>query len=378
MPGDISPQPRLLAKASSSDAAQAEVIGLDQEGRGVARVNGKVVFVDAALPGEHVELRPWRRKPRFDLANLTRILRASSLRVEPRCPHYERCGGCNLQHLDPRAQVAMKQRTLEENFQRIGKVQPDTLLAPIYGSDWGYRHRARLSIRMVPRKGGALVGFHERRTHLVVDMNSCDILASRVSALIGPLRSLISTLHLSTRIPQVEVAVGDESLALCLRVLDPLPERDRNLLQEFAEAQDIGIYVQPGGPASSYPVSETANRPLFYRLPEFDLRLEFRPRDFTQINHAINRVLVRRAVALLEPLGGQRVMDLFCGLGNFALALARRGADVFGVEGSMDLVKQAAGNAAANGLGEHASFICADLTRDPATLFKQLGAFDAV
>ena len=374
MPGDASPRLPPLATLHPAEAVQAEVVALDQEGRGVARVGGKVVFIDGALPGECVELKVWRRKRRFDLANLTCIQRESSLRVRPRCPHYERCGGCNLQHLEPRAQVAMKQRTLEENLIRIGNVQPELLLPPIYGGYWGYRHRARLSIRMVARKGGALVGFHERRTHLVVDMDSCEILPPRVSELIRPLREVISGLRLAARIPQVEVAVGESSVALCLRVLDPLPEQDARLLQAFAVAEDLDIYVQPGGPDSTYPLA--AVRPLCYRLPEFDLRLTFRPTDFTQVNHAVNRVLVRRAVALLQPVPGERVLDLFCGLGNFALAIARRGADVVGIEGSADLVHQADDNARANGLTDRVRFVSADLLRDPGSQLNRLGAFD--
>ena len=371
------PDRRPLREQALTAAAtvQADVMALDQEGRGVARVGGKVVFIEAALPGERVELKRWRRRPKFDLANLTRIVRASSSRVHPRCPYYERCGGCSLQHLEPRAQVAMKQRTLEESLTRIGKVRPETLLPPIYGADWGYRHRARMSVRMVARQGGALVGFHERRTHLVVDMDSCEVLPPQVSALISPLRELICRLQLSMRIPQVEVAVGDGGLALCLRVLDPLPAADAALLQAFAIAHALAVYVQPGGPGSEYLLASGGAAPLFYRLQEFDLRLTFGPTDFTQVNHAVNRILVRRAVALLHPVPGEQMLDLFCGIGNFTLAIARRGARVIGLEESKGLLRKAEENARANGLSDRVQFVAANLLRDPEQLLAGLGSF---
>ena len=374
MPGRGLPR-KLKDARSPAEPSQAEVVSLDSEGRGVARVGGKVVFIDRALPGERVELEVWRRHPRFDQANLTRLLRESCLRVQPRCPHYERCGGCSLQHLEPRAQVAVKQRVLEDSLLRIGKLQPETLLAPIHGAYWGYRHRARMSIRVVPRKGGALVGFHERRTHLVVDMDSCEVLPPQASALIAPLRDLISQLQLAARIPQVEVAVGEAKIALCLRVLDPLPDGDSRLLQAFGALHGVDFYLQPRGPGSEYPLDPSSVAPLLYRLPEFDLSLAFRPTDFTQVSHEVNRILVRRAIALLAPTAGERVVDLFCGLGNFTLAIARRGAQAVGVESNPELLRQGEENARLNGLSERVEFVCADLYRDPAKLLARLGPF---
>jgi 23S rRNA (uracil1939-C5)-methyltransferase len=352
------------------------VESLDLEGRGVARVAGKVTFIDAALPGESVEIQIWRRKPRFDLANAVRILRASSMRVAPRCPHYERCGGCSLQHLDPRAQVAIKQRVLEDNLARIGRVQPEIILPPIHGLAWQYRHRARMSVRLVTRKGGVLVGFHERRTHYVVDMDSCEVLPQRISALIAPLRAALSELTLAARIPQVEIAVGEERDVLTLRVLDPPSPCDLVRLRAFARQFGIDLYLQPGGPATSQPLDPSTARPLFYRLPEFDVALSFRPTDFTQVNHAVNQILVRRAIALLDPQPGEQVADMFCGLGNFTLPLARRGARVTGLEGSPDLVAQGIENARRNGLAELASFRSADLYRDPAEALQSLPRLD--
>ncbi len=375
MPGSAIPLPAPAA-SPPAEAPGAQVLSLAQDGRGVARAAGKIVFVDGALPGEVVESQRWRCKHTFDLANLTRVLRESSARVMPRCPHYERCGGCSLQHLEPRAQVAVKQRVLEDSLARIGKVEPDTLLSPIQGPYWGYRQRARLSVRHVAKKGGALVGFRERRARRVVDMDSCEVLPPRISALIDPLRELISGLALGNRIPQIEVAVGDETEALVLRVLDPLPEADAARMRAFSARHGVDIYVQPAGPDSSHPLDPMTARPLLYRLPEFDLTLRFGPNDFTQVNFAVNRVLVRRAIALLELRGGVRVADLFCGLGNFSLAIARRGASVVGVDVSAELLARAADNAKTNGLAHRTQFIAANLFETPAALLARLGCFD--
>jgi 23S rRNA (uracil1939-C5)-methyltransferase len=376
VPGSATPLVLRPPAPPRADRRRAEVSALDQDGRGVARTDGKVVFVDGALPGELVEYERWRRKPNFDLANVTRVLRESSSRVVPRCPHYQRCGGCSLQHLDSRAQVAIKQRVLEDNLARIGKVEPDTLLAPIHGPSWGYRHRARLSVRQVASKGGALVGFRERRAPLVVDMDSCEVLPARISALIRPLRELISSLTLDNRIPQIEIAVGEEAVVLTVRVLDRPIASDVVLLREFSTLHEVGIRLQPEGPDSVYPLDSTTADPLFYRLPEFDLTFHFEPTDFTQVNFAVNRVLVRRAIALLAPAAGLRIADMFCGLGNFSLAIARSGADVVGVEGSLELVARAAENARANGLAERTQFVVGDLFHDAALILRQLGPLD--
>jgi 23S rRNA (uracil1939-C5)-methyltransferase len=352
------------------------VESLDLEGRGVARVAGKVTFIDAALPGESVEIQTWDRKPRFDLANAVRIVQPSSMRVAPGCPHYERCGGCSLQHLDTRAQVAIKQRVLEDNLARIGRVQPETILPAIHGPAWHYRQRARMSVRMVARKGGVLVGFRERRTHYVVEMDSCEVLPERISALIVPLRAALSQTSLAARIPQVEIAVGEGVDVLVLRVLDPLTPEDLERLRAFARTHRVDLYLQPGGPATLQPLEPAAARPLFYRLPEFDLVIAFHPSDFTQVNHAVNQVLVRRAIALLDPQPGEQVADMFCGLGNFTLALARRGAQVAGVDASQDLIGRAAGNAQRNGLSERARFWSADLYAQAREMLQRLPRLD--
>ncbi|HEX9183737.1 MAG TPA: 23S rRNA (uracil(1939)-C(5))-methyltransferase RlmD [Burkholderiales bacterium] len=327
------------------------VHALDAGGHGIARnAEGKVVFVEGALAGETVEARLTREKPKFDQARAVQILEASSGRRAPPCPWYENCGGCVLQHADARTQVAAKQRWLEDCLERIGKVTPESLLAPIYGPEWGYRHRARLSVRYVEKKGGALVGFRERRSTYVVDMQSCEVLPVHVSALIPQLRSLIGKLSFKDRMPQVEVAIGDEGVVLVFRHLLPLNDSDREVLRAFADANTVQVWLQPRGPDSAAPFHPAGAPELHYALPEFGVRLAFRPTDFTQVNHAVNRVLVSRAVRLLEPQPGERVGDLFCGLGNFSLPIASRGAQVIGIEGSATLVERARANALANGL----------------------------
>jgi len=355
---------------------QALIESLDQEGRGVARREGKTLFIEGALPGERVEYVPYRRKPTFELATLTRVIRESPLRARPRCRFFGICGGCSLQHFDPRAQVAAKQRVLEDSLWHIGKVTPALVLPAIHGPAWGYRHRARLSVRHVPKKGGMLVGFHEKRSSYVADMTSCEVLPTHVAALLVPLRETLGRLSIHRRVPQVEVAVGEESTALVVRILDPLSSEDETLLRGFALHHGVEIHLQPAGPDSARSFAPAPGKPLYYALPEFDLKLRFEPTDFTQVNHAVNRVLVRRALRLLDPQPGERIADLFCGIGNFALAIARRGAQVLGVEGSAGLVRRAAANAVLNGLEANAEFRALDLFEVDAAAMDRLGKFD--
>jgi len=336
------------------------VHALDAAGHGIARNDdGKVVFVDGALAGETVEARVLRRKPKFDVADTVAVLEPSSGRRAPRCPWYGLCGGCALQHAEARTQVAAKQRWLEDCLARIGRVAPECLLAPIYGPEWGYRHRARLSVRYVAKKGGVLVGFRERHSSHVADMRSCEVLPPHVSALIAPLRALIEGLALRERIPQIEVAVGDEAVVLVVRHLQPVDGEDAARLRAFADAHGVQLWLQPRGPESAAPFHPAGAPDPWYGLPEFGLRIAFGPTDFTQVNHAVNRALVSRAVRLLDPRPGERIGDLFCGLGNFALPIASRGAEVIGLEGSKHLVERARANALANGLT--AQFEVADL-----------------
>jgi 23S rRNA (uracil1939-C5)-methyltransferase len=322
---------------------------LDQEGRGIAHADGKVVFVEGALPGERVAAEIVKRKPSYDVARAVRVVTPSPDRVVPRCPHFGVCGGCSLQHTDARTQMAAKQRWLEENLARIGKVEAETMLPIVYGEEWHYRRRARLGARYVPKKGGAMVGFREKRSSYITDMRECHVLPPQVSALILPLRALVESLSVRARLPQIEVAVGDNATVLVVRHLDPLSDDDRSKLKGFAEDQGIHVWLQPGGPESAQPF-HPAQSELYYELPEFGLTLAFRPTDFTQVNQGINRVLVSRAVRLLDPRPGERVADLFCGLGNFSLPLASRGAAVIGFEASRELIERARHNAARNGL----------------------------
>jgi 23S rRNA (uracil1939-C5)-methyltransferase len=303
--------------------AVASVESLDREGRGVARVEGKAIFIDGALTGETVEYSAYRRKPTWELANATRIVTAAGARVDPRCVHFGVCGGCVLQHADFPTQIAAKQRVLEDAFAHVGKVAPETLLPPIAGPAWGYRHRARLAVRLVAKKGGVLVGFHEKRSSFVADMRTCHVVPPHVAALLEPLRALVGGLSIAARLPQIEVAVGDAVTVLVLRILEPLSEAPFHPL---------------GAP------------PLAYALPEFGVTLHFRPTEFTQVNPAVNRVMVSRALRLLAPRPGERVLDLFCGLGNFSLPLAALGAEVVGIEGAAALVERARANARSNGL----------------------------
>jgi 23S rRNA (uracil1939-C5)-methyltransferase len=352
------------------------VESLDQEGRGIARRDGKAIFIEGALPGETVSYSVYRKKPSYEVATLGSVIVESASRVEPRCPHFGVCGGCSLQHLDARAQVAIKQRVLEDSLWHIGRVRPEQMLPAIHGSAWGYRQRARLTVRHVAKKGGALVGFHEKKSSYVADMDSCEVLPERLSELLSPLRELVSALTIRSRMPQIEVALGGEADVLVFRVLEPLTPDDIALLARFAKRHRVEVYLQPGGPGTEHPLPSEEPADLWYSLPEFDLRIRFAPTEFTQVNHGVNTVLVRRAMGLLEPRPGERVADLFCGVGNFALAIARLGASVVGFEGSAELVRRATANAATNGLSPSVTFTELDLFHLGDTGLSQWGPFD--
>jgi len=354
------------------------VESLDREGRGIAHVEGKAIFIEGALPGETVSYASYRRKPSYEQATATAIHEPSAERESPRCPHFGVCGGCSMQHLEARAQVAAKQRVLEDNLWHIGKLRPETLLRAVYGLAWGYRERARLSVRLVPKKGGVLVGFHERKSSFIADMRSCEILPRRVSDLLLPLRTLIAGLSNPTRLPQIELAVGEAVTVLVLRILDPLSAADEDALRGFAAQHGVQFWLQRAGPDTAEPFFPPDAPPLFYSLPEFGVQINFRPTDFTQVNQAVNRILVRRALALLDPRPGERIADLFCGLGNFSLPIASRGAEVLGLEGSAQLVRRAEANAQANGLAARARFETVNLfeASNCAALGVNDGGFD--
>lgn len=349
---------------------------LDYEARGIARLDGKAVFVDGALPGETVEYASFRKKPKYELANLVRVIKPSTARVAPKCQYFGICGGCAMQHMDVSAQVASKQRVLEDSLWHIGRVRPEQILSPIHGTPWGYRHRARLGVRFVEATGEVLIGFHERRSSYIADIQTCDVLAPQVSVLLMPLRKLLAQLSIARNIPQIEVAVGEQCTAFSLRILVPLRKKDEDLLKAFADQYSVAFYLQPKGPDTVFRFYPTDGPGLSYLLPEFDLAFEFKPTDFTQVNHAVNRVMVHRALRLLEPKSGERIADMFCGLGNFTLPIARSGAEVLGVEGSEALVERGRSGALINGLDDQVKFAVANLFECSEASLAALGRFD--
>lgn len=352
---------------------------LDAKGRGVARnPEGKVAFVEGALPGEQVEAALVRRRPAFDLMRTVALLRESCGRRVPKCVHFGICGGCATQHADMRSQMAVKQRWLEDCLQRIGKLRPETLMPIVYGAEWGYRHRARFTVRRVAKKGGVLVGFHERHSSFVAEMTRCEVLPESIGGQIPALRELVESLSVRERVPQIEVAVGASETALVFRHLEPLSAEDEVRLRAFAKRAGVWVWLQPGGPATAHPFYPSEGLVLDYQLPEFDLHIAFGPTDFTQVNHAVNRVLVSRAVRLLDPRPGERIADLFCGVGNFSLPLARCGATVVGLEGSPELIARANQNAVANGLVQRAEFATTDLSSANHNAMTSMGPFDKV
>lgn len=353
-----------------------EIESLDLEGQGVAHHDGKVVFVQGALPGEQVLARITRRKPTFDKARIERVLRPSSQRTEPPCPHFGVCGGCAMQHLEPAAQVAVKQRALEDALKHLGKVHPAQILPALQGPATGYRHRARLSVRLVPKKGGVLVGFRERNSSYVADMQQCLVLPPHVSALLLPLRELVGGLSRPDRIPQIEVAAGDQTTVFVLRHLEPLTDADLQRLRDFGMRHHIDWWLQPKGPDSAYPLDPARIDALAYALPAYGLRMHFRPTDFTQVNPYINQVMVSRALALLQPGPDDRVADMFCGLGNFSLPLATQARQVVGYEGSPILVARARDDAMRQGLEARASFAECNLFEIDAEWLGSQGRFD--
>jgi 23S rRNA (uracil1939-C5)-methyltransferase len=352
------------------------VESLDHEGRGVAHFEGKAIFIEGALPRERVEYSSYRKRPSFEQATTTRIVKPSSQRTAPRCKYFGVCGGCSMQHLELGAQVAAKQRVLEDALEHIGRIKAETLYPAVYGPGWGYRFRARIGVRLVPKKGGVLVGFHEKKSSYIADMTSCEILPPHISALLMPLRELVTGLSTPDRIPQIEIAVGDDMTVLVLRNLLPFTPQDEARLLAFGTAHNVSMWQQPGGPDTVRPLEAGVSEFLHYTLPEFNLALKFRPTDFTQVNVSINRLLIRRSMQLLDPQPGERIADLFCGLGNFSLPIARRGAHVIGVEGSAALVKRAGENAAANGLADRSEFAVANLFEATPESLAALGRLD--
>lgn len=348
---------------AAGETVGAYVESLNYDGSGVAHIDGKVTFIEDALPGETVRLRYLNRRRNFDSGKLVEILSPSPERVAPACSHFGTCGGCSLQHLQPEAQLRAKQQVLAGQLEHIGKVSPESWLAPLTGPAWGYRRRARLGVRQIPGKDGVLVGFRERRKSFLANLNECPVLEPKLAALLPALRELIAQLSCPYRIPQIEVAAGDNATALVIRHLLPLTDADRELLRAFGEQHNLQIYLQGGGPDSIVPLWPKIPTPLYYHLPEYDVTLHFRPTDFIQVNNALNQRLVQQALTLLDLKSEDRVLDLFCGLGNFTLPLARHAQQVLGIEADAQLIDGARANAERNGLG-NAEFRQADLYYD--------------
>jgi 23S rRNA (uracil1939-C5)-methyltransferase len=347
------------------DPFEVEIDDLSHDGRGVASWNGKVVFIHGALPGERIRARLTGRKRRYDEGETLEVLVPSPHRVAPRCPHFGQCGGCSLQHLAESEQIRAKQNTLFQNLERIGKVVPEQRWDPITGDAWGYRRKARLSVRYVPKKERVLVGFREQYGRFVADMNECHVLDERIARRIPDLSELIHSMDARSAIPQLEVACGDDACALVVRHLEPLTESDIDKLRAFAVDSGIAILLQPKGP-DSITCLEPPSLELSYRIPDFGLTLVFDASDFVQVNATINRSMIARAMALLDPAEQDRVLDLFCGLGNFTLPLATRAGQVVGIEGDPGLLKRAAENARRNAL-DNVRFHAADLNLEPGS-----------
>ena len=358
---------------------------LDMEGRGVGHLDnedgtlGKVIFVEAALPGEIVKFKSFRKKSKWEAAHMTALLRESSLRVKAKCTYFGVCGGCAMQHLEPSAQVAAKQRVLEDNLRFIGKVQASTLLRPIHGPNWGYRYRARLSVRYVVKKSTVLIGFHEKKSGFIADMKSCEILPPSVSAMLMPMRAMIAALSIRDQLPQIELALGDgpngKVIVMVLRVMAAPTEEDKALLMAFADQWGVQWWLQSKGPDTAVPFYPNTH-PLHYTLPEFGITMPFKPTDFTQVNHQINRVLVARALRLLDVQPTDRVADLFCGLGNFTLPLATLAQEVIGIEGSDALTERAMANARHNQLEAKTQFFSRNLFTFTLEDLRALKKFD--
>jgi 23S rRNA (uracil1939-C5)-methyltransferase len=358
---------------------------LDMEGRGVGHLDnedgtpGKVIFVEAALPGEIVKFKSFRKKSKWEAAHMTALLRESSLRVKAKCAYFGVCGGCAMQHLEPSAQVAAKQRVLEDNLRFIGKVQASTLLRPIHGPNWGYRYRARLSVRYVVKKSTVLIGFHEKKSGFIADMKSCEILPPSVSAMLMPMRSMIAALSIRDQLPQIELALGDgpngKVIVMVLRVMAAPTEEDKAVLMAFADQWGVQWWLQSKGPDTAVPFYPNTH-PLYYTLPEFGISMPFKPTDFTQVNHQINRVLVARALRLIDVQPNDRVADLFCGLGNFTLPLATLAQEVIGIEGSDALTERAMANARHNQLEAKTQFFSRNLFTFTLEDLRALKKFD--
>jgi len=356
-----------MARKKRREPETATIESATHDGRGIAAVSGKKVFVAGALPGETVEFIRRKSRRNFDEAELLQVIEPSSDRIDAKCEAFGRCGGCSLQHVSEDYQRSIKEQTLKDNLERIGKVEPKSWLEPMTGPVWGYRRRARLAVKDVPAKGRVLVGFRERHAPFITDMHRCEVLASPVDGLLDELSELIARLSIRARLPQIEIAIAENSTAMVFRVLDAPNAADKEHLIAFGAANNCRIYLQPGG-LDSLELIEPAGEveSLYYTLPEFDIRIEFEPIDFVQVNREINQRMVHFAIEQLNLGPEDRVLDLFCGIGNFSLPLARKAGTVLGVEGEKSLVTRAADNAQRNGLN-NVEFRVADLSKIDGT-----------
>ncbi|MYH70540.1 MAG: 23S rRNA (uracil(1939)-C(5))-methyltransferase RlmD [Gammaproteobacteria bacterium] len=337
-------------KKRLADPVSASIESLSHEGRGIARINGKTVFIDGALPGEEVRFLYTRRRGQFDEGRAVEVLEPSSSRVEPRCRYYGMCGGCSLMHLDSEEQILHKQSVLLEQLAHLGKVEPERILPPLSASRWGYRRKARLGAKYVAGKEKVLVGFREKFSSFIADIDSCEVLHPNLGEAIGQLKELIHELSVYRQIPQLEVAISDSVAAVVIRHLAPLTGNDKRILADFEAQRPVRFYLQPGGLDSVHGLSGDDGQNLYYRLDGHDITVEFSPIDFTQVNFELNALLVDRVIELLEPGAADKVLDLFCGLGNFTLPIARYAQHATGLESSEDLVLRAQRNARNNNL----------------------------
>lgn len=367
---------RRRRKKLPTEPVRASIETLSHDGRGITHINGKVTFISRALPGEEVMFRYTSKRGKFDEGDTVEVLKASPQRIEPRCPHFGVCGGCSLQHLSPEDQIAAKQERLLENLTHLGKVSPDTVLPPLTAEPWGYRRKARLGVKFMRREEVVRVGFREKHSAFLTDARQCDVLHPIIGQRLTSMGELVNSLSVRDKIPQIEVAVSDANTdantALVFRHLEPLTDEDIQKLIDFGQANKLAIFVQPKGPKTIqrlWPVPEENDGfYLGYRLPNYNVEIQFQPTDFTQVNAELNKLMIDRAIDMLDLQADDRVLDLFCGLGNFSLPLARKAGRVVGVEGEASLVERARENAVRNGISNvefHATDLNGDLEAEP-------------
>lgn len=345
-----------------ADPVELQITALSHDGRGIGRIEGKTVFVDSALPSETVKFVYTQKRGKFDEGRTVEVLQPSVERVQPQCAQAHLCGGCSLQHMEPQAQIAMKQGVLMEQLQHFGELQPEEVLAPLTGPIYGYRRKARLGVKYVAKKESVLVGFREKRNSFLAEIDQCHVLAEEVGLKFPELKQLVMSLQARSTLPQIEVAKGDDAVAIIVRHMEPLTDQDQAAILSFCQQHNLQLYLQPGGNDTVHKVWPEGEARLSYGLPEFGLNMKFHPTDFTQVNQDINQDMIRMAMDFMDIQPGERILDLFCGLGNFTLPLATKAAEVVGVEGDDAMVVRGRENAEHNGLN-NVSFYGADLTK---------------